>query len=119
MGAQYDRNGRLGPYGGLGTYGRHGTRGRIRRAGSQLVAALTVTAATVLGPAAGAAVAAGARTADTVGPDPSLRQVQVHPGEMARTGATTEQLWLMGGVALSLSAAGVVAVAASRGRRRH
>lgn len=38
--------------------------------------------------------------------------------EMARTSGTAEQLWLLGGVALSLTAAGVVAVAATRGRRR-
>ncbi|QIP85870.1 hypothetical protein GLX30_19605 [Streptomyces sp. Tu 2975] len=38
--------------------------------------------------------------------------------EMARTGGTAEQLWLLGGVALSLTAAGIVAVAATRGRRR-
>jgi hypothetical protein len=38
--------------------------------------------------------------------------------EMARTGGTSEQLWLLGGVALSLTAAGIVAVAATRGRRR-
>jgi hypothetical protein len=37
---------------------------------------------------------------------------------MARTGGTAEQLWLLGGVALSLTAAGIVAVAATRGRRR-
>ncbi|GGT20411.1 hypothetical protein GCM10010271_24370 [Streptomyces kurssanovii] len=38
--------------------------------------------------------------------------------EMARTGGTAEQLWLLGGVALSLTAAGIIAVAATRGRRR-
>ncbi|MFE3249294.1 hypothetical protein [Streptomyces sp. NPDC059209] len=31
---------------------------------------------------------------------------------------TTEQLWLLGGVALALVAAGVVALAAGRGRGR-
>ncbi|TXS55723.1 hypothetical protein [Streptomyces sp. t39] len=40
------------------------------------------------------------------------------PAELARTGSTAEQLWLLGGVALSLTAAGVIAVAASRGRKR-
>ncbi|WP_329020613.1 hypothetical protein [Streptomyces sp. NBC_00690] len=30
----------------------------------------------------------------------------------------TERLWLLGGLALSLTAAGVVAVAAARGRRK-
>ncbi|MGN9795502.1 hypothetical protein ACTMTU_30990 [Streptomyces sp. OZ13] len=39
--------------------------------------------------------------------------------EMARTGGTAEQLWLLGGVALSLTAAGIIAVAATRGRRDH
>jgi len=39
-------------------------------------------------------------------------------GELARTGSTAEQLWLLGGIALSLTAAGVVAVVAARGRRR-
>ncbi|WP_327682905.1 hypothetical protein [Streptomyces sp. NBC_00467] len=32
-------------------------------------------------------------------------------------GHSTERLWLLGGLALSLTAAGVVAVAATRGRR--
>ncbi|MGW0699474.1 hypothetical protein ACWD0A_09100 [Streptomyces sp. NPDC002867] len=41
-----------------------------------------------------------------------------HTGEPARTGSTAEQLWLLGGVALSLTAAGAVAVAAARGRKR-
>jgi hypothetical protein len=36
-------------------------------------------------------------------------------GEMARTGHAAERLWLLGG--LSLTAAGVVAVAATRDRR--
>lgn len=31
----------------------------------------------------------------------------------------SELLWLLGGLALSLTAAGVVAVAAARGRRHH
>ncbi|WP_405807717.1 hypothetical protein OG729_21650 [Streptomyces sp. NBC_00210] len=31
----------------------------------------------------------------------------------------SELLWLLGGLALSLTAAGVVAVAATRGRRHH
>ncbi|MFI2368239.1 hypothetical protein [Streptomyces sp. NPDC018833] len=41
-----------------------------------------------------------------------------HTGEPARTGSTAEQLWLLGGVALSITAAGVVAAAAARGRKR-
>lgn len=39
-------------------------------------------------------------------------------GTLADAGGTTEQLWLLGGVALALTAAGVVAVAAARGRER-
>ncbi|GGW53387.1 hypothetical protein GCM10010381_43590 [Streptomyces xantholiticus] len=38
--------------------------------------------------------------------------------EMAPTGSTAEQLWLLGGIALSLTAAGLVALAATRGRHR-
>ncbi|MFF8845741.1 hypothetical protein ACF08N_23990 [Streptomyces sp. NPDC015127] len=45
-------------------------------------------------------------------------EVPRHTGELARTGSTAEQLWLLGGVALSLTAAGVIAVAAVRGRNR-
>ncbi|MFF3454426.1 hypothetical protein ACFYXH_08850 [Streptomyces sp. NPDC002730] len=32
---------------------------------------------------------------------------------------SSERLWLLGGLALSLTAAGVIAVAATRGRRNH
>ena len=53
-------------------------------------------------------------TAATLGPaTPAAATQQV---EMARTGAT-EQLWLLGGIALSLTAAGLVALAATRNRR--
>ncbi|MCX4823988.1 hypothetical protein OG883_29755 [Streptomyces sp. NBC_01142] len=38
-------------------------------------------------------------------------------GEMARSSSAAERLWLLGGVALSLAAAGVVAIAATRVRR--
>ncbi|MFD5897527.1 MULTISPECIES: hypothetical protein [unclassified Streptomyces] len=37
---------------------------------------------------------------------------------MSAVTLTTEQLWLLGGVALALVGAGVVALAASRGRGR-
>ncbi len=37
-------------------------------------------------------------------------------GQLADAGGAAERLWLLGGVALSLTAAGVVAVAAARGR---
>ncbi|MEV7426343.1 MULTISPECIES: hypothetical protein [unclassified Streptomyces] len=36
---------------------------------------------------------------------------------LAQTGTSAERLWLLGGVALALTGAGVVAVAATRGRR--
>jgi uncharacterized membrane protein YqjE len=64
---------------------------------TRLLGVLAVTTAATLGPAT---------------PATAARQV-----EMARTGATTEQLWLLGGIALSLTAAGLVALAATRGRR--
>ncbi|MEW2631958.1 hypothetical protein AB0903_09920 [Streptomyces sp. NPDC048389] len=54
-------------------------------------------------------------TAATLGPAGPAAASQ-HVG-MARTGAATEQLWLLGGIALSLTAAGLVALAATRDRR--
>lgn len=39
----------------------------------------------------------------------------VSGGRMAEAGGAAEQLWLLGGVALALLAAGVVALAAARG----
>ncbi|MFF5566136.1 hypothetical protein ACFY7Z_06175 [Streptomyces sp. NPDC012623] len=36
---------------------------------------------------------------------------------LAQTGTAAERLWLLGGVALALTGAGVVALAAARGRR--
>lgn len=36
---------------------------------------------------------------------------------LAESGSTAERLWLLGGVALALTGAGVVALAATRGRR--
>ncbi|MEV6395539.1 DUF11 domain-containing protein [Streptomyces sp. NPDC051907] len=62
-------------------------------------------------------------------PSPSpTRTIQLRPAPapptptdaptLAHTGTKAERLWLLGGVALSLTAAGVVAVAASRGRRQ-
>ncbi|MEU2430729.1 isopeptide-forming domain-containing fimbrial protein [Streptomyces sp. NPDC007861] len=39
-------------------------------------------------------------------------------GQLAATGASAEQLWLLGGVAVALTAAGAIALAATRGRRR-
>ncbi|MEU0393391.1 hypothetical protein ABZ208_11545 [Streptomyces sp. NPDC006208] len=92
MGAKDDRN-----------------HGRLPR----ILGALAVTAAALLG----SPVPAAATGADgSPGTEPSLRPVQIQPGEMADTGSRNEQLWLLGGVALSLTAAGVVAVAASRRR---
>ncbi|MGW6741801.1 hypothetical protein ACWGDX_13935 [Streptomyces sp. NPDC055025] len=38
-------------------------------------------------------------------------------GQLADTGGAAERLWLLGGVALALTGAGVVALAATRGRR--
>ncbi|WP_327236034.1 hypothetical protein OG349_20810 [Streptomyces sp. NBC_01317] len=35
----------------------------------------------------------------------------------AATGVTAERLWLLGGMAVALTGAGVVALAAARGRR--
>jgi hypothetical protein len=40
-----------------------------------------------------------------------------HDGEPARSSTVAERLWLLGGVALSLTAAGMIAIAAMRGRR--
>ncbi|MEU9776640.1 hypothetical protein [Streptomyces sp. NPDC047968] len=48
----------------------------------------------------------------------SLALTGQHGQHLARTGTAAEQLWLLGGVVLSLTAAGVVAVAAVRGRKR-
>ncbi|MGW8888595.1 hypothetical protein [Streptomyces sp. NPDC055749] len=39
-------------------------------------------------------------------------------GSMAETGSSGERLWLLGGLALALTGAGVVARAAARGRGR-
>ncbi|MFD8967421.1 hypothetical protein ACFV0C_20905 [Streptomyces sp. NPDC059568] len=38
-------------------------------------------------------------------------------GQLADTGGAAERLWLLGGVALALTGAGAVALAATRGRR--
>ncbi|MFJ9031998.1 hypothetical protein ACIRQP_26445 [Streptomyces sp. NPDC102274] len=43
-----------------------------------------------------------------------LTAVHAH---LAETGSAAERLWLLGGVVLALSGAGVVALAALRGRR--
>ncbi|WP_433571713.1 hypothetical protein [Streptomyces sp. CA-251247] len=51
--------------------------------------------------------------ATTVGMAPPVTTIAVAGGG----GHSTERLWLLGGLALSLAAAGVVAVAATRGRR--
>ncbi|UYQ62913.1 hypothetical protein [Streptomyces peucetius] len=64
---------------------------------TRLLGVLAVTTAATLGPA---------------GPATASQQV-----EMARTGTTAEQLWLLGGITLSLTAAGLVALAATRHRR--
>ncbi|WP_175439332.1 hypothetical protein [Streptomyces vilmorinianum] len=54
-------------------------------------------------------------------PAPTARPPRSAPhgpgGSMAATGAHGERLWLLGGLALTLAAAGVVAKAAQRGRR--
>jgi len=41
----------------------------------------------------------------------------VASAELAGSGTAAERLWLLAGLALSLAAAGVVAIAAARGRR--
>ncbi|MEU0370099.1 hypothetical protein ABZ070_07505 [Streptomyces sp. NPDC006283] len=100
-------------------------RGRHRRATpsvgrerlTRLIGTLAVTAAAALGPAA-AATALAAPAAPATAAPAEQDTPRVHQVEMARTGGTAEQLWLLGGVALSLTAAGIVAVAATRGRRR-
>ncbi|MER7666518.1 MULTISPECIES: hypothetical protein [unclassified Streptomyces] len=51
--------------------------------------------------------------ATTVGMAPPGTTIAVAGGG----GHSTERLWLLGGLALSLTAAGVIAVAATRGRR--
>ncbi|MGW1137838.1 hypothetical protein [Streptomyces zhihengii] len=94
-------------------------RSRTRRAparAARLLGTLTVTATALLGAAAPAAAAPVPAPVDAPGPVPVAAPAA--PAELARTGSTAEQLWLLGGVALSLTAAGVVAVAASRGRKR-
>ncbi|MEU0281600.1 hypothetical protein ACIOGX_20270 [Streptomyces sp. NPDC088147] len=50
---------------------------------------------------------------------PLAAAVHAHLAEagMAGAGSATERLWLLGGVVLALSGAGVVALAALRGRR--
>ncbi|MDX3853800.1 hypothetical protein [Streptomyces sp. AK02-01A] len=40
------------------------------------------------------------------------------PGRPAGTGAVAERWWLLGGMVVALAGAGVVALAAARGRRR-
>ncbi|MFJ2114704.1 MULTISPECIES: hypothetical protein [unclassified Streptomyces] len=48
----------------------------------------------------------------------TLADAHGHPyGQLAHTGSTAERLWLLGGVALALTGAGAVALAATRGRR--
>ncbi|MEW2081456.1 hypothetical protein [Streptomyces sp. NPDC005283] len=68
---------------------------------SRLLGALAVMATVLTG-----AVVQGQAVADNVAP--------AHRGDH-----DSERLWLLGGLALSLTAAGVIAVAATRGRRDH
>ncbi|MFJ8075583.1 hypothetical protein ACIQ7Q_16990 [Streptomyces sp. NPDC096176] len=98
-------------------------RGRHRRATpfvgrerlTRLIGTLAVTAAATLGPAAPTTALAAPAASVAPAEQDTPRE---HHVEMARTGGTAEQLWLLGGVALSLTAVGIVAVAAARGRRR-
>ncbi|MER5771592.1 hypothetical protein [Streptomyces sp. NPDC001985] len=63
-----------------------------------------VAATALLGPALlGSALLHGPAAAQTLGP--------------RQSGTGAERLWLLGGLALSLAAAGIVAYAAARGRR--
>ncbi|NUL05404.1 hypothetical protein HRW07_19630 [Streptomyces lunaelactis] len=57
--------------------------------------------------------------AEAPAPGPGQDPAQGTPGEMAEAGDRTERLWLLAGLALTLTAAGVIAVVATRGRRKH
>lgn len=59
----------------------------------------------------------GPAAADVVNVQSPAPLPRSHKSDMARAGSAAERLWLLGGVALSLTAAGVVAVAATRGGR--
>ena len=61
-------------------------------------------------------VAPSASPSVTVQPRPT--PADSAPGSMAATGSNGERLWLLGGLALALTAAGTVARAAARGRGR-
>ncbi|MFD5323724.1 hypothetical protein [Streptomyces sp. NPDC127092] len=50
---------------------------------------------------------------------PRLGPPGTNGGAMAETDAGTERLWLLGALGLALAATGVVAVAATRGRREY
>ncbi|MGW2514458.1 hypothetical protein ACWC0A_34790 [Streptomyces scopuliridis] len=56
-------------------------------------------------------VVAGALTGPLTGPLSAVH------AQLAETGRAAERLWLLGGVVLALTGAGVVALAALRGRR--
>lgn len=71
----------------------------------------------VLGDSRMYAVAESRAPTPTMAPTPPPAPAHSLGGEMARAGSAAERLWLLGGVALSLTAAGVVAIAATRGRR--
>ncbi|WP_351235708.1 hypothetical protein [Streptomyces sp. NPDC002133] len=62
--------------------------------------------------------AAVGSAADTAGPDTGAAIHGSLP-EMAATGVAVERLWLLGGVAVSLTGAGAIALVATRERRRN
>ncbi|AVZ73778.1 hypothetical protein SLUN_17930 [Streptomyces lunaelactis] len=101
------------------------------RRGTGLGALAVITAVTLVAAApAGAEARAEAQTAavgslaqqagaEAPAPGPGQDPAQGTPGEMAEAGDRTERLWLLAGLALTLTAAGVIAVVATRGRRKH
>ncbi|MFF3289344.1 hypothetical protein [Streptomyces sp. NPDC003023] len=118
----------MGPIGFLApSHGRHRRHRRDTTSGtherlSRLLGTLAVTAAAALGPALPATALpshpAAPAPQGTLERDTAPAPAPEYQVEMARTGGTAEQLWLLGGIALSLAAAGLVALAATRARRR-
>jgi hypothetical protein len=112
----------------MGLRGLRLSTGGARRRGARLPRLLGALAVTTS--AAAGVMVPGQAAADAVSPvghavveslpparAPAPAPPHSHDGETARTGTAAERLWLLGGVALSLTAAGVVAVAATRVRR--
>ncbi|WP_046501382.1 hypothetical protein [Streptomyces odonnellii] len=88
-----------------------------------IIRVIGVLAGTLVALTPGPALAADQPPADSArlyGPVREAVEGAVHEpleGHLADTGGVAERLWLLGGVALALTGAGVVALAATRGRR--